>query len=141
MSPTAGFIRPGEFGDGGSAAQSAFWFNIYSAWLGCDNSGPEPCTYVLTAYTFNAATQSEQQLGTTNATTPACPGFQDCHLEQVTFPSTFQGLSGVQIQAYKGQDQVMFFMDDVSMGWYNNTCAAGLQRLRSPRGGSTVARR
>ncbi|QIW96330.1 hypothetical protein AMS68_001848 [Peltaster fructicola] len=134
MAPTSGMIRPGEFGDGSVAPVSAYWFNAYNVWLGCDNPGPEPCTYVVTAYAWNAATSNEQQVTTENVTTPGCPGLHDCQLQQVTFPSSFNGLSGLQIQAYRGQDQVMFFMDDVSMGWYNNTCAAGLQRLRSPRG-------
>ncbi|KAK4906541.1 hypothetical protein LTR28_000588 [Elasticomyces elasticus] len=57
----------------------------------------------------------------------------DCRLEQVQFPASFRGLSGLQFQASVGNEKKIFFMDDLSMAWSNNTCAAGLLRQRSRR--------
>ncbi|KAJ8611629.1 hypothetical protein MRB53_037853 [Persea americana] len=134
MAPVSGMIGPGEFGDGSSSAVSAFWFDAYSAWLGCDNPGPESCTYVITAFVWDEEGRREKQIDQQTATTSACPGFQNCQLQEVQFPQSFVNLTGLQIQAYKGADQVMFFMDDVQLAWSNNTCAAGLRRAQSPRG-------
>ncbi|KAF2764458.1 hypothetical protein EJ03DRAFT_282043, partial [Teratosphaeria nubilosa] len=120
----------GEIADGPYEAMSAFWFDAYSGWFGCDDGGPDPCTLVLSGYTYHATSQSEILSYTQNATVPACPGFRDCQLTQVSFPESFRGLSGLQVQAYVDNAERMFFVDDIAMDWTNNTCAAGLQRQK-----------
>lgn len=61
-----------------------------------------------------------------------CDKSSGCDLERVQFPAKFKGLSGLQIQAFVGKDERMFFMDNLSLSWTNNTCAAGLLRQSSP---------
>lgn len=123
-------MRPGEISDGIYEAMSAFWFNATSAFLGCDNSGPDDCTLVFSAYTWSEGSGSEILSYSRNATVRPCLGFNNCQLQEVNFPPSFVGLSGLQIQAFVGNEERMFFMDDLALGWYNNTCEAGLTRLR-----------
>ena len=124
-------IEDGEFADGPYEASTSFWFDAYSAWLGCDNEGPEVCTLVMSAYTYSSEEGDEVLAYQKNATIPGCPGFKDCKLQKVEFPDTFKGLSGLQIQAFVGEEERMFFMDDVAMHWTENSCIAGLTRQRA----------
>lgn len=124
-------IEDGEFADGPYESSSAFWFDAFSAWMGCDHNGADPCTLVMSAYTYSAKDKDEVLAFTQNATIPGCPGFKDCKLQKVEFPSTFRGLSGLQIQAFAGGEEKTFFMDDVAMRWTDNSCAAGLTRQRA----------
>lgn len=127
-SPDTGSLRPAEIGDGPRGSANALWFNAYSAYLGCDNEGPDSCEMIFTGYTFNESSQSEVSSYHGSATLGPCPGFKNCQLQQVGFPETFQNLSGLQIQAFVGTQQKTWFMDNLTMGWSNNTCAAGLAR-------------
>ena len=124
--------RPGEFSDGRYESMSAFWFDAFSAFFGCDNTGPDPCTLVFTAYTWDQNVGDEIKTYSQNATVAPCPNSSGCQLQEVAFPTSFRGLSGLQVQAYVHNEERMFFMDDVSAGWSNNTCAAGLTRQRYP---------
>lgn len=127
---TARSAKPGEIGDGPYEAMSAFWFDAHSAFLGCDNKGPDSCTMMLTGYTWSPVAGNEIAAYTQNASIAPCPSLKNCKLQQVTFPDSFNTLSGLQIQAFVGEEQRMFFMDDLALAWSNNTCAAGLMRER-----------
>ena len=129
--PFGNMVKPGEIGDGPRDSISAFWFDAYSAWLGCDNEGPEACTMVFQAYTWSKATNDEIVSYTQNATLPACPDFKDCHLQKVSFPRSFRSLTGLQIQSFVGGEERMFFMDNLALHWSDHSCAAGLQRQHS----------
>lgn len=129
--PYGSLVKPGEFGDGPRDSMSAYWFDAYSAWLGCDDEGPEPCTMVMKAYTWSPYAKAEILSYSQNVTMPPCPGFKNCHLRQVSFPASFRSLSGLQIQAFVGKEERMFFMDDLALHWSNSSCAAGLQRQMS----------
>lgn len=124
-------MRPGELGAGDRASESAFWFNAYSAYLGCDNQGPEDCEMVINGFTYQDFSQEEVLTYQQNATIPACTAMQDCKLQLVEFAKVMTGLTGLQITAFVGGAKRIWFMDNLSMGWYNNTCAAGLLRQRS----------
>lgn len=124
-------IKDGEFADGPNESSSAFWFDTFSAWMGCDNPGPEVCTLVMSGYTYSAKERDEVLSYTQNATVEPCPGDKDCKLQNLEFPDKFRGLSGLQIQAYVEEEERMFFIDDVAMRWTDNSCAAGLLRQRT----------
>ena len=130
-SPSGNYSKPGEISDGPREAISAFWFDAYSAWFGCDNRGPEACTLVFSAYSWSPTALTEVVIENSTATIPPCNKAKGCDLELVTFPAGFQSLSGLQIQAFVGKEERMFFMDDLSLHWTNNTCAAGLLRQSS----------
>ncbi|KAI4225107.1 MAG: hypothetical protein L6R36_004164 [Xanthoria steineri] len=124
QSPDAGLELRGELGAGPRFHESAYWIDAYSAWIGCANGGPTDCRIDLIGYdAFNlsiAAQTVQQRPCTTN-----------CSLAQITFSNHFRGLAGLQILAYVDETQVTFYMDDLSLGWSNNTCAAQLERSSS----------
>jgi hypothetical protein len=123
--------KPGEISDGPRESISAFWFDAYSAWFGCDNRGPSPCTLAFSAYTWSSGQQEEVLTFQQNATVPACNRAKDCRLTKVEFPSAFRGLTGIQVQAFVDKEPRMFFVDDLAMRWSNNSCAAGMLRQSS----------
>lgn len=129
---TARSQNPGEIGDGIYESSSVFWFDAYSAFFGCDNNGTDVCTMVFTGYTYSPSAKDEIPTYTQNATIPPCAGIAsgagNCQMQQVYFPDSFRSLSGLQIQAFVGNTERMFFVDEMALAWSNNTCAAGLVR-------------
>ena len=130
-SQSGNYSKPGEVSDGPREAISAFWFDAYSAWFGCDNRGPEVCTLMFYAFAWSDTENTEVLIDQSTSTIAPCRKSRGCGLELVEFPSTFQSLTGLQVEAFVGKEERMFFMDDLSMHWTNNTCAAGLQRQSS----------
>ena len=122
----------GEITDGPYDGLPAFWFNAKGAWLGCDNDGPEPCVFNVTGWTWNSQLSDEVATYNTQIKVPPCPGFENCQLQHVDFPENFRGLSGIQIQAFANNKPRMFFMDDLALSWFDNSCAAGMQRMGRP---------
>ncbi|OCK83731.1 hypothetical protein K432DRAFT_346567 [Lepidopterella palustris CBS 459.81] len=128
--PLAGDVLPGEIGAGPRAPVNAYWFDVYSTFLGCDDEGPTDCTIQATGYRYDAATGKEVIAAQENSTIPTCPGFKDCHLTPVTFSDQFRNLSGIQFEAFiNGTGPRIFMMDSLAMGWVNNTCSAGILRI------------
>ncbi|GAB1725665.1 hypothetical protein NU195Hw_g4824t1 [Hortaea werneckii] len=129
--PRSSTMESGEVGDGPYESASAFWFNAYSAFFGCDS--PDGCTMVFTGYTYSADAKDEVPSYSQNATIPGCPtltsGNASCQLQRVDFPNAFRGLSGLRMQAFSGNEERMFFLDDLALGWANNNCEAGMARL------------
>jgi hypothetical protein len=132
MSAVVPRTEPGEISDGPYDGLPAFWFNAQGAWLGCDNDGPEPCVFNVTGSTWDSKLGDDVETHNTQIELPACPNFKDCKLQHVDFPDNFRGLSGIQIQAFANNKPVMFFMDDLALSWYDNSCEAGMQRMGRP---------
>lgn len=124
LSPDAELQLPGEIGAGPRASESAYWIDAYSAYLGCNNSGPAGCTITVNGY--NHASRIPQVTQTT--TQPACPGLVNCFWKFVEFSEEFRDLSGIQFLATVGGKPVDWYMDDLALGWSNNTCAAQFKR-------------
>ena len=126
-SPDTGLELVGEIGAGSRASDSAYWIDAYSAWLGCANSGPDYCHIEVRGYAYGMTESIVAQ----SFTQPPCPGLKNCSLALVEFPSGFSRLSGLQIIATVADKPVTWYMDDLSLGWSNNTCAAQLERSSS----------
>ncbi|KAL8680431.1 MAG: hypothetical protein Q9186_003391 [Xanthomendoza sp. 1 TL-2023] len=119
----AGLELHGELGAGPRVHESAYWIDAYSVWIGCANGGPTDCQIDLIGYdAFNAA------IASMTVSQPPCPGLVNCKLAQITFPGDFRDLAGLQVLAYVNKTPVTFYMDDLSLGWSNNTCAAQFER-------------
>ena len=126
-SPDAGLELVGEIGAGSRAADSAYWIDAYSAWLGCANSGPGDCHIEVRGYAYG----NNESIISQSFRQPPCPGLKNCSLALVEFAGGFRGLSGLQIIATVADEPVTWYMDDLSLGWSNNTCAAQLERSSS----------
>ena len=123
----AGLELKGEIGAGPRADTNAYWIDVYSAWLGCADGGPDECTITLNGYIDGESNANISQ----NVTQPPCPGLKNCLLTQVLFNGGFRGLTGLQIIATVGGDDVDYYLDDLQLGWSNNSCAAQLLRSSS----------
>lgn len=129
-SPDAGLEVPGEFGSGPNSAYNEFWFNISSASFGCKDISPTvECAINVIGYVWNG---TEQVKGPSYASLiQSCPTGANCTMQALDLGNQFVGLSGLQIQAFVNAVEVPFYLDDVEMGWYNDSCAAGLERLKT----------
>jgi len=124
-SSDAGLELTGEVGAGPRADNNAYWIDAYSAWLGCANSGPDDCNITINGYANAGSVAAVTQ----TITQPPCLGLKDCSLALVAFNAGFRGLDGLQIVASVDSKAVDYYMDDLQLGWSNNSCAA--QQLRS----------
>ncbi|KAL8692032.1 MAG: hypothetical protein Q9218_002864 [Villophora microphyllina] len=119
----AGLELKGEIGAGPRIQDSAYWIDAYSVWIGCANSGPTQCQVDFIGFdAFNAGIAQQTMMQ------PPCPGLVNCKLMHVDFFPQFRDLAGLQIRAYVNKTPVTFYMDDLSLGWSNNTCAAQTER-------------
>lgn len=123
-SSSAGLESSGEIGAGPRASNNAYWVDANSAWLGCSDGGPTECTITINGYTQGSSQSSASQ----TITQPPCPGLKNCSLALVEFNGDFKSLSGLQITAAVAGKPVDYYMDDLSLSWSNNTCAAQQDR-------------
>lgn len=123
-STDTGLELPGEIGSGPRASDSAYWIDAYSAYLGCANPGPESCSIMVKGY----QSWSLASVITQGFSQAPCPGMKNCSLALVEFADGFRNLTGLQIVATVGIKPVDWYMDNLSLGWSNNTCAAQLER-------------
>ncbi|KAL8898960.1 MAG: hypothetical protein Q9207_006440 [Kuettlingeria erythrocarpa] len=119
----AGLELHGEIGAGPRVSENAYWIDAYSTWIGCANGGPSQCTIDFIGYDQFGASIAQQTLQQA-----ACPGLTNCKLAQVKLTNQFRDLAGLQILAYVNETPVTFYMDDLVLGWSNNTCAAQYER-------------
>jgi hypothetical protein len=130
--PFAGTLLPGEFGSGPRGSVSAYWFNAYYGYFGCALNGITPCNLRISGYRWDTMLKQEVLAIEKHVQIPACWGFIKCKLQLINFDEPgFRGLSGIQFNAYTsllGIPQV-FFADDLNLGWWNQTCAAGILRI------------
>ena len=123
-SPGAGLELVGEFGSGPRASYSAFWIDAFSFWIGCENDGPSDCELTINGYELYSSTRTAFQ----DVTIPPCPGLKDCELTYVELGDDFRNLTGLQILAAVDRQLTVYYLDDVSLAWSNNSCAAQAQR-------------
>lgn len=121
----------GEIGAGIRRSSSAFWFNAYHAYLGCDNHSAHPCKLQITGLVYQEQTKSEVAAFHQTVSILPCLLPDNCELKQIHFDSSMKALSSLRIQASANDEPVSWFMDNLALGWSNNTCAAGLLRERS----------
>lgn len=121
----------GEIGAGRRKSLSAFWFDAYSVYLGCENYSAHQCELQITGLVYHEKTRSEVAAFHQTVTLDPCLLPDGCGLTHVQFDSSMKGLSGIRIQAVVFYEPVSWFMDNLALGWSNDTCAAGLLRIES----------
>jgi hypothetical protein len=100
---------------------------MYGATFGCNSTGP-PCDFTFTGLDYDASTDVITQIASQTASIPACPALIDCHLRPIVLDGTFVDLNAVQIKVAAAGAPLGFWMDDLQLGWFNNSCSAGLCR-------------
>lgn len=122
---------PAEFSVGPKSGNSSFWFDAYSMFLGCDDQGSDACVIEITGYTTGNLSSSQAQSSVQVAVLQSCSTLAatSCKLAQVVLDPPMRALSGISINAYtSGGVASVLYMDNVNLGWTDNSCQAGLQR-------------
>ncbi|EFQ97543.1 hypothetical protein MGYG_00584 [Nannizzia gypsea CBS 118893] len=122
----------GIFGGGSRASQRLFWFDAFSAEVGCDNgNSTHTCELTIQGLKYSAESGTEVRAGITKFAIPPCHESKHCTLTDVLFGDGFNGLSGIEIEAQVAGRAVMWYIDDILLRWHDDTCAAGIKRQRS----------
>lgn len=131
--PGPGDDVDGEFGAGPNFADSAFWFNAYSAYVGCANAGPLDCMMTINGYGYDPVFKDVTLVARQTAYQSPCIDLINCSLMPVTFSNDFRNLTAFQIIASVGSSPLLYtwYMDNFAMGWSDNSCAAGHLRATS----------
>lgn len=127
---TKEFGYSGEFADGDGGLTGCFAFNFYGASLGCDSKGPD-CKFSVTGLRREGATNELTQVASQIVDIAACPPLRDCKLSPVTLNDSFRNLTAVRMNVSVANQPKIWWMDDVRLGWFDNSCEKGLCRQTS----------
>jgi hypothetical protein len=117
----------GEIGNGPFMDMQYLSFNASGANMGCDSTGPD-CDFIFAGLRYDATIKGSRIVTSIAITVPACPSLKDCQLVPVTLDNSFENLNAIRINVTVAGEPKIWWLDDLALGWYNNTCAAGLQR-------------
>ncbi|KAF7943170.1 hypothetical protein EAE96_011108 [Botrytis aclada] len=117
----------GQIGSGDEGLTGCFNFNLYGASLGCDSMGPS-CDFTFTGYKYDVASQKTSQVTQQVINVPACPELSDCVLTVVDLDSRFEDLTLFFMNVTVAGKPKLWWMDDLRLGWSDNSCAVGLCR-------------
>ncbi|EFE41956.1 hypothetical protein TRV_03313 [Trichophyton verrucosum HKI 0517] len=122
----------GEFGGGPRASHKLFWFDAFSAQVGCNTgNSSRACELTIQGLKYSAESGTEIRAGVSRFTIPPCREPKHCILTEVLFGDGFSGLSGIEIEAQMDGRATMWYIDDILLKWHDDTCAAGIERQRS----------
>jgi hypothetical protein len=106
-----------------------FSFNVYGMSLGCPSTDAD-CDWYFTGLRYNAATQTDDVIVEQFASTTSCPSQTNCPLVPVGLDILFTNLTQIQITGLiNGAPMDIWWMDDLELGWTDNSCDAGLCRI------------
>lgn len=88
------------------------------------------CDFTATAYQYNAQLKEDRVVATQHWAQDRCDRAV-CSLNQIHFDEPFSNLSAVSFYGVIGGQIVDFYADSIRLDWYNNSCAAGLERISS----------
>ena len=131
-SPNAGDVPPNGFGAGPRNSSNIYWSNATSAYIGCEVRPTDlgaACEFNVTAWVFDG--DNEVPVVTDGFVIPPCSNNTNCHLTEITFPERYLGLTTLNFSATVDGESRAFYMDSLHLGWYNNSCEAGLTRIMS----------
>ncbi|TAQ84206.1 hypothetical protein B7494_g7471 [Chlorociboria aeruginascens] len=113
----------GDIEDGDFGATGCFHFNFYGASFGCDSHGPL-CIFTFTGFRLDNTTRETTTVVSKQYSVPACPSLKKCDLTLVTVDDTFRDLTSIRLNVTVGSDPKIWWMDDLQLGWTDNSCVA-----------------
>jgi hypothetical protein len=128
---TAEYGYSGDIGNGDHGLTGCFSFNMYGASFGCDSRGPD-CVFHFTGYRYNRSTRNTTAVTSQSISVPACPALASCTLTPITLDNSFSNLDSIRINVTVGSAPKIWWMDDLRLGWFDNSCKAGLCRVSTP---------
>ncbi|KAB8293277.1 hypothetical protein EYC80_007607 [Monilinia laxa] len=117
----------GQIGSGDEGLTGCFNFNLHGASLGCDSVGPA-CDFTFTGYSYDVASKVTSQVAQQVVNVPACPELSNCSLTRIDLDSSFKDLTYFFMNVTVAGKPKLWWMDDVRLGWFDNTCTTGLCR-------------
>jgi hypothetical protein len=117
----------GDLGNGDHGVTGCFSYNFYGASFGCDSTGPG-CLFTFSGFRYDRATKLTNQVATQTISIAACPELADCPLTSITVDNTFQNLDLVRMNASVFGLPKVWWVDDVRLGWFDNSCEKGICR-------------
>ena len=127
-------VLPMGFGAGYRKSDDHYWFNAYTAWVGCNDTAADPtvtCDFVATAWQYDPDRKQDTVFSTQHMTVPPCSLGSGCQLQEVTLEASFRNMSSMSFYGVVQGKPVSVFIDTLALDWYNNTCEAGLARISS----------
>ncbi|KAE9369164.1 hypothetical protein N431DRAFT_345555 [Stipitochalara longipes BDJ] len=121
----------GDIGNGDHGLTGCFGFNMYGATFGCDSNGP-PCVFSFTGFRYNKVIGNTTAITSQSISIPACPTLANCTLIPITLDNTFRDLDSVRINVTVASAPKIWWMDNLRLGWFDNSCKTGLCRISTP---------
>lgn len=128
---TAEYGYSGDIGNGDHGLTGCFGFNMYGASFGCDSRGP-PCVFSFTGFRLDKSTGNTTAITSQTISIPACPALANCTLTPITLNNSFKDLDSIRINVTVANEPKIWWMDDLRLGWYDNSCKTGLCRISTP---------
>lgn len=128
VDPNSALGYTGALGNGENALLGCFNFKATSMSLGCDSLGPD-CDWQFTGLRFNNVTKATDTITTQTMSTAACPTLSNCDLVPVFLDSTFTNLTELRINVTVAGVDKIWWLDDLHLSWFDDSCDAGLCRL------------
>ncbi|KAF7883938.1 hypothetical protein EAF00_011250 [Botryotinia globosa] len=117
----------GQIGSGDEGLTGCFNFNMYGASLGCDSMGPS-CDFAFTGYKYDVTSKETSLVSQQVINVPACPELSNCVLTTVDLHSRFKDVTYFFMNVTVAGKPKLWWMDDLRLGWSDNSCAMGLCR-------------
>lgn len=103
-----------------------------SFYIGCNNgSNDGPCTLTVTGSKYSSELKAEHPSLKKTFDIGACPDDEVCVLQHIEFPEEMEGLSSLGFEVTVLDSPVTWYIDDIQLSWFNNTCLAGMKRVSS----------
>ncbi|KAG9244883.1 hypothetical protein BJ878DRAFT_420424, partial [Calycina marina] len=120
----------GKISSGDHALTGCFNFNAYSGFFGC-NSTHADCDFIFSGYQHDPIENTDTLIHTQTGSVSACPAQEACTLLPITLDMGFKNLTQLRINATSEGVSKTFWVDDLELGWNDNTCETGACRTNS----------
>ncbi|KAI6247181.1 hypothetical protein HI914_04883 [Erysiphe necator] len=127
---TLGQSTSARIGSGDHGQTSCFNFNVIGALFGCDSAGPN-CDFTFTGFRFNKSSGTASEVICQRKSIKACSSLRNCSLMPINLHPTFQDLDFLRINLTVAGKPKIWWMDDLSLAWSNNSCAAEQCRIQT----------
>lgn len=117
-------------GNGDHGRTGCFSFNVMGASFGCDSTGPK-CDFWFTGFRYNKSSALASEVACQQKSIKACSSLRNCDLTPIYLHRTFRDLDFIRINLTVAGQPKIWWMDDLSLAWSNNSCAAEQCRIQT----------
>ncbi|KAI3338009.1 hypothetical protein F4824DRAFT_488906 [Ustulina deusta] len=111
---------------------TCFSFNFTRVSLGCD-SKEVPCSFTFTGFKYDQLKQVAVEVTSQTVSVPVCEEAMNCTLTPITVVG-FNDITSVTVKAQVDGKPAIWWADDFTFGWFEDSCESGICRSRVPNG-------